>query len=112
MVLTKVDIDEVDDLVTRFEIDMLPTVMFLRGSPEKSAIVGAIKGGGPDFLVEFPKMLNKVSSEQELILLRNFTNNTPGKNIGTILQNMSCSIEQIEKLAFQPLQDCDAFVNK
>jgi hypothetical protein len=107
-----VDIDEVDDLVTRFEIDMLPTVMFLRGAPEKSAMAGCIKGGGPDFLVEFPKMLNKVSTEQELILLRNFTNNTPGKNIGAILQNLSCNTQQIEKLAFQPLLDCNRFVTR
>jgi hypothetical protein len=102
----------VDDLVTRFEIDMMPTVMFLRGSPDKSALVGCIKGGGPNFLVEFPKMLNKCSTEQELILLRNFTNNTPGKNIATILQNLSCNTEQIEKLAFQPLLDCNPFVTR
>lgn len=106
------NIDEVDDLVTRFEIDMLPTVMFLRGSPEKSAMVGCIKGGGPNFIVEFPKMLQKCASEQELILLRNFQSNMPGKNIAIVLQNMSCSMQQIEKLAYQPLQDCSTYVTR
>lgn len=111
-IFLKVDIDEVDDLVTRFEIDLMPTVLFLRGSPERAAMAGCIKGGGPDFLVEFPKMLSKVSTEQELILLKNFHANTPGKNIGTILQNISCSQEQISKLALQPLLDCNPFVTR
>lgn len=111
-IFLKIDIDEVDDLVTRFEIDMMPTVLFLRGSPERSATTGCIKGGGPEFLVEFPKMLNKVSTEQELIMLKNFHANTPGKNISTILQNISCSSEQISKLALQPLLDCNPFVTR
>ena len=101
-----------DELVTRFEIDMLPTVLFLRGSPEKSSMIGCIKGGGPDFLVEFPKMLSKCASEQEHILLKLFQTNTPGKNIVDILSNLSCNQDQIDKLAFQPLKDCNPFVTR
>jgi hypothetical protein len=107
-----VDTDEVEELCERFDIELLPQVLFLRGGAEKSNVVATIKGGGPAFITEFPKMLTKVSNEQELQLLRNFQNNTPGKNIGAVLQNIACTKEHVQKLALQPLEDCAAFVTR
>jgi thiol-disulfide isomerase/thioredoxin len=106
----KVDVDDCDDLAAAFKIETMPTVKFMRGGISPSNVVAEIQGGGPQFLVEFSKVLNSLSKPAELNLLRKFLMNSPGENIETVLQNMSTTENQVKTLATQPLAECNSFI--
>jgi len=120
-VFFKVDSDEVDDLISRFEIVSFPCVCFLRGSPNISSVIGRIEGGGPKFVTEFVKLFKQSSTEQELITLNNFHSNSfqysEDSNINsssmlntTVIKNLSCDENELQCLTSHPLQKCRQYI--
>lgn len=109
-VFLTIDIDEVDDLSERFKVDVYPTIIFLRGSPTMSGFVGGIKGT-TGFIGEFTKMLKTCSNEQEIIRLQKFRSPvSQAVDVLSIVQNLSCTEEQLSSLALDPLEECNSFV--
>jgi len=127
-IFLKVDSDEVDDLITRFEIESFPCVCFLRGSSNLSSVIGKINGGGPKFVIEFVKLFKQTSTEQELIALNNFhsntfqyrddndssyNNNNNNNNysmITPVIKNLSCDEIELQSLTLLPLLKCQQYI--
>lgn len=82
----------------------------MRGGISPSNVIAEIQGGGPQFLVEFSKLINSLSKPAELNLLRKFLMNSPGENIETVLQNMATTESQVKTLATQPLAEFNSFI--
>lgn len=97
-------------MAAAFKIESMPTVKFIRGGVSPTNVIGEIQGGGPQFLVEFSKVLNGHSTPKELTLLRKFLMNAPGENVDTILRNMSTTEDEVQTLATNPLQHASAMV--
>jgi len=49
-----VDIDQVEDLANRFEVESVPYICFIRGGGTKDHVLDSVKGFGPKFLAESP----------------------------------------------------------
>lgn len=121
-IFLKVDSDEVDDLISRFEIESFPCVCFLRGSPNISSVIGRIEGGGPKFVTEFVKLFKQSSTEQELITLNNYHSNSfqysedsdsynnNSSMITPMIKNLSCDINELQCLTLHPLQKCQQYI--
>lgn len=113
VVFLKVDVDECDKLAAEFQIDSFPTVKFLRGGCKPSNVVAEIKGGGPQFLTEFAKVLQAASTAAEGTLLRRFLMNSPGENVDVVLRNMATNDTEMKVLAFHPLKSvCDVVTSR
>ena len=107
------DVDECDKLAAAFEIESLPTVKFIRGGCSPSNVVGEIKGGGAQFLMEFAGVLHKTATPQESTMLRRFLMNSPGENVDVVLRNMATTDAEMGILATQPLQSvCSIVVSR
>jgi len=63
----RVDIDLVEDLATRFEIESIPYICFLRGGPTKEHIRFSMKGFGLEFIEKFSKAIHDYSTAAERI---------------------------------------------
>lgn len=108
----KIDITECEDVVTRFDITTVPTVIFLRGGITPPYVNGGISGGGANFVAEFTKKIVELCTPDELEKLKRFHSNAPGDDLETALENLTSSKEQIDELSSQPLRDCGHFVSQ
>lgn len=108
----KFDADDCDDLTERFKVESFPTIHFLRGGSSKEDIKGSIKGGGPQFIEEFMKLLTLHATDYEMQMLKKFHSKVfeDDSRTSDILSNLSINGEQLEILANQPLRAVDVFV--
>eukprot|EP01038_Epipyxis_sp_PR26KG_P004031 gene4031-5768_t len=108
----KVDVDECDDLAAKFQIESMPTIIFLRGGYSPHFVLATLKPAGVQFMDEFSKLLSKHLTSAEVISLEKFHSNAPGENVRDIMKNITANLEQIDVLATQPLLDCYGFIKK
>ena len=133
----KVDVEECEELAQRFQIQSMPTTVFLRCCADEEAtgsctaggctsascgsigavkIVGMIKGGGPTYLDQFAATLQKVFSEEELLEFKRYNDKDDGDSIENTDSDMAKThallvtpAGDLQTLAQQPLADCNTF---
>jgi thioredoxin-like negative regulator of GroEL len=101
-----VDIDVCDEVASKFRIDSVPNITFLRDGE----IRAQIKGAAPDFSEQFTRNLGTALTKQEQNIILKFNSNSPGNNIVGILRNMETTDEEVRILATHPLRNCREFI--
>ncbi len=113
-------------MVAQFGIASLPTVIFFRlmdttainhvGDRSRPSTgiqeIGRIVGGGPQFLTEFAKLLERNSTTRERDTLRRFREMCPADaaEVENTLNNIASSVDDVVALCSRPLRSCASFV--
>lgn len=112
----KIDVDICDDLAARFKIESMPTILFIKceKSSDSVTVLGIIKGGGPEMLNQFSKLLSQFSSVSDLEALRKFHEgiSDDGEANKEIIENLAIKSEDVDIFACQPLDPCSRFISK
>ena len=103
--------DENEELVTRFNVILIPTTLFVRGGASAHHIVAEIKGGGSDFINKFYSIFSTNATAEEIDRVERYRNGTvlEGK-LEDYLENIALSKQAMDILAEKPLHECMSFV--